>query len=194
MEIVASELSIAWLDGAQISYVDSVIADESDGGVVDPIGRQTRPLLQATISTLDVASVWTMFGTTRSGRKGFLIRPPLDRFKKVTAAALGTATGASQTFQLQVSLGTLSWDALYPVESTILLYANGLLISDSQWALTASPSGEVVLDAASSRVGQAITATFEYYTAVRFVDAELQETIDTIDRQEIQSFTVREVF
>lgn len=192
MQIVNSELTVFWLSGAQISYVDSVIAEESDGGFMQPINRQTRPLLQMTFETLEAAEIMAMFGTTRSGRLGFFIRPPLERFYKVTAATLGIATGSSQAFQLQISLGTLTWDALYPVESTILIYKNAVLISDSLWAL--GDDGVVTLDAGAASNGQTITATFEYKTAVRFVDPELGATIETPDYETIQSCTLREVF
>lgn len=192
MQIVDSELSVKWEVGAQIGYIDSVVADPSEGGVVSPTGRQTRPLMQATFSTIEIAAVWAMFGTTRSGVKGFFIRPPVERFKKVTMAPLGTATGASQTFQLQVSLGTLSWDALYPVESTIILYDNETPIDETDWSL--GDDGEITLDADGGRAGHTIKATFEYKTAVRFVDAELQETVESVELETIQTVTVREVF
>jgi hypothetical protein len=193
IEIVNSELDVLWLSGAQISYVDSVLAEPSDGGVMSPVGRQSRPLMQATFSTREVDDVWDMFGTTRSGRRGFFIRPPVDRFKTVTAAVLGVASGAEEEFQLEISLGTLTWPALYPVESTIIVYANAVAITSSNWEL--GDDGVLTLLATSpSRAGQAITVTFEYKTAVRFVDAELQDTIDAPDHEVIQTCTVREVF
>lgn len=191
MEIVDSELTVTWLSGAQINYVDNVVSEPSEGGKIEPVGRQSRPLLQATFGTTEVAAVWAMFGTTRSGRKGFFVRPPVDRFKKVTGATLGTATGAEQTFTLKIALGTLEWDALYPVEATLILYANAVEISSSDWSLDAP---EVTLDADTGRIGQTITATFEYKTAVHIVDAELSETIQTVDYEQIQTLTVREVF
>jgi len=192
MEIVSSELDVEWLMGAQVTYIDSVVAEESDGGVVAPVGRQTRPLMQATFSTWDADEVAAMFGTTRSGRKAFFIRPPVERYKKVTAATIGTATGAAQTFQLQISLGTLSWDALYPVESTIIIYGNGTPILSSTWEL--GDDGQVTVDAGALTNGHTVTATFEYKTAVRFVEAELEQTIETVDLVTIQTVTVREVF
>jgi hypothetical protein len=193
IEIVNSELDVSWLSGAQISYVDSVVAEPSDGGVMSPVGRQSRPLMQATFSTREVDDVWDMFGTTRSGRKGFFIRPPVERFKKVTEAALGIASGSEQEFQLEIALGTLTWSALYPVESTIIVYANGVALSDALWNL--GDDGVLTLLATSpSLSSQAITVTFEYKTAVRFVDAELQDTIDAPDHEVIQTCTVREVF
>lgn len=191
IEIVSSELDVVWLSGAQVSYVGSVVAEASDGGVVSPVSRQSRPLMQATFSTIEIASVWAMFGTTRSGQKGFFIRPPIDRFKKVTAGSIGTATGLAQTFQLKISLGTLTWDALYPVEATLIIYGNGTPISSSTWEL--GDDGEVAVDAGALTNGHAVTATFEYKTAVRFVEGELEETIQTVDYEEIQSVTVREV-
>jgi len=192
IEILDTELDVDWLQGAQITYVDSVVAEPSDGGVITPVGRQVRPLLQATFETWDAAEVAAMFGTTRSGRKAFFIRPPVDRYKKVTGAALGTATGAEQTFQLQISLGELTWNALYPVESTIIIYGNGVAISDSAWTL--GDDGEVTVDAAALTNGHSVTATFEYKTAVRFIEAQLEETIQTLYLQTIQTVTVREVF
>lgn len=190
MEIVNSELDVMWLSPAQVNYVDSVGGEESDGGVIAPFGRQTRPVMQATLGTWDVAAVWAMFGTTRSGRKAFFIRPPVDRFKKVIGSTLGTATGAEQTFTLKISLGTLEWDADYVVEATLILYANGVAISSSDWTLDAP---DVTLDADTGRIGQTITATFEYKRAVRFVEPVLEETILTVDHEEIQNFTVREI-
>jgi len=192
IEIVNSELVVEWFMGAQITYVDSVLAEPSDSGVVSPVGRQARPLMQATFSTWDSDLVAAMFGTTRSGRKAFFIRPPVDRYKKVMAATIGTATGAEQTFQLQISLGTLTWDALYPVEDTIIIYGNGVQIAGSAWEL--GDAGAVIVDAGALTNGHTVTATFEYKTAVRFVEAELEQTIETVDLQTIQSVTVREVF
>jgi len=192
IEIIASELDVMWLMGAQVSYIDSVIAEPSDGGVVSPVGKQARPLLQATFSTWDAAEVAAMFGTTRSGRKAFFIRPPVDRYRKVTAATIGTATGAEQTFQLQISMGTLTWDALYPVEETIIIYGNGVQILGSAWEL--DDDGQVTVDAGALTNGHTVTVTFEYMTAVRFVESTLEETIETVDLQTIQTVTVREVF
>lgn len=195
MQVVDAELTVDWLMGAQISYVDDVVAEESDGGVVEPIGRRTRPLMQATFSTWDAALVRAMFGTTRGGRLGFFIRPPVEHFKKVTGATLGTATGAEQVFQLEISLGTLSWPALYPVESTLIVYDNGTpIVVGSPAAWTLGDDGELTLSAGAVTAGHTVTATFEYKTAVRFVDPELQETIETLELQTIQSLTVREVF
>ena len=132
-----------------------------------------------------------MFGR-RAPPKAFFIRPPVDRYRKVTAGVLGTATGAAQTFQLQISLGTLTWDALYPVESSIIIYGNAVAIAGSAWEL--GDGGEVTVDAGALTNGHTVTATFEYKIAVRFVEAELEETIETVDLQTIQTVTVREVF
>lgn len=192
MDIVNSELDVEWLVGATVSYIDNVIAEASEGGVVEPVGLQSRPLLQATFSTWDSNEVVAMFATTRSGRKAFFIRPPVDRYRKVTAATLGTATGAEQSFQLQISLGALTWDALYPDESTIIIYGNAAPIAGSAWEL--GDGGIVTVDAGALTAGHTVTVTFEYKTAVRFVEPELQETIETIDLQVIQTVTVREVF
>jgi len=192
MEIVNSELDVDWMMGATVSYIDSVIAEPSESGVVEPVGRQSRPLLQATFATWESDEVAAMFGTTFSGRKAFFIRPPVDRFKKVTNALIGTATGAEQTFQLQISLGTLTWNALYPDEDTIVISGDGTPILSSAWSLGAD--GLVTVDAGALTVGHTVTATFEYMTAVRFLEAELEQTIETVDLQTIQTVTVREVF
>lgn len=192
MEIISQELTVEWYLGAQIGYVDNVIVQESDSGVVEPVNRQSRPLMQATFATWDVAGIVEMFGSTRSGRRGFFIRPPVEAFKKVSDAGLGIATGAAQSFQLQIIIGTLAWDAKYPVESTIQVFKDGTLIPDSAWAL--GTDGEIELAAGAAANGQVIRATFEYLTAVRFVDAELMQQIETADFTTIQSVTVREVF
>lgn len=192
MEIINAELTADWYTTASIGYVDSVVAEVSDSGVVQPINRQIRPLLQATFGTWDVDLVEAMFGSTRSGRKAFFIRPPIERFRKVTGAVVGLATGASQTFQLYISRGDLAWNALYPVEATIVMAKNGVTISDANWSLGAN--GVVTLAAGAASSGQTITATFEYLTAVRFVDPELLQGIETADLQIIQSVTIREVF
>lgn len=192
MEIVNSELTVTWSSGAQVGYVDQVVAELSDGGYVDPVGRQTRPLMQATFATVEVAAVRAMYGTTRSGRKGFFIRPPLEAFYKVTGATLGTVTGSEQTFQLAVSLGTLTWDALYPDTSTIIIYDDGTPLTLTTH-YTVGALGVITL-LAGRTAGHTITTTFEYKTAVRFVDAELSEEVQTVDYETLQSCTIREVF
>jgi hypothetical protein len=111
---------------------------------------------------------------------------------KSRAQRSGTATGASQDFQLEISFGTISWPALYPVEATIILYANDVAISDSEWAL--GSLGVVILDASTGRIGKTIKATFEYQTAVRFLEPQLADVIETPDYQMIQTATIREVF
>lgn len=193
MEIVSSELTVKWETGCQIGYVDEVIAEPSDGGYVDPVAKQTRPLMQATFATVEVAAVRAMYGTTRSGRKGFFVKPPLDAFKKVTGATLGIATGSEQTFQLKIALGTLEWNALYPDAATLIVYDNGSALTVTTH-YTLGALGVVTL-LAGRTPGHTITATFEYKTAVRFIDAELSETlIETVDNEMLQSLTIREVF
>lgn len=191
MQILNSELIVEWVTGAQISYVGSVSAEVSDGGAVQPVSRQSRPLMQATFGTFDIDDVWEMFGSTNFGVKGFMIRPPVDRFKQVTRAPLGFSNGSSQTFQLQISLGSMVWSALYPVASTIVVYDNGTPILSSAWTL--GSDGQLTLHAGAISASHAVTVSFEYMTAVRFVDPELQSTVPAKGIQQIQSVTVREI-
>lgn len=191
MEIYNGELDVFWLSGAQIGYVDSLAGEESDGGNAAPVNRQVRPLMQATFGTLEASEVRAMFGNTRSGSKAFFIRPPLDSFRKVTGATLGTATGSEQIFQLKIALGAVTWDALYPDPTTLIVYDDGSpLVVTTDYTL--GDLGVVTL-LAGITAGHTITATFEYKTAVRFVDPQLSQTIETVDREEVQSLTVREI-
>lgn len=189
MEILDAELVVEWIDTGLISWVGSVAAEDSEGGYLEPVSRQSRPLLQATLGTWDVVAVETMFFNTDCGRKAFFIRPPVERFYLFENVSLGTATGLEQQFQLQVTFGSISWDALY-VED-IVLYANGVAIDDDDWS---ESDGLVTLEPSSVRGGQAITATYEIKYAVRFVEPELQQELVTPNFQRIQTFTVREIF
>ncbi len=191
MEILDAELTVTWLSGAQISWVGSVVAEPSEGGYVQPVSRQARPLLHATFSSRDAIAVQTMFFNTDCGRKAFFLRPPLERLYKFTGVALGIATGSSQAFQLTQSVGSISWAALYPDESSIILYANGSPISESDWS---QALGLVTLDADGGRSSQAITADYEIRYAVRFVEEQLNETVEVVDYEVIQSLTVSEIF
>lgn len=191
IELVNSELSVTWHSGAQIDYLDSIVAEKSQGGLVEPVAHQSRPLLVMTFSTNDATAARAMFGTTRSGRKAFLIRVPIDAYKKVTAATLGTATGLAQDFTLKIALGTLEWDATYAVESTIIVYDNGTPISDSVWSWAAPV---LSLDAGAIASGHTVTVTFEYNRKVHFADFTLPDVVQTVDYETIQSMTLEEVF
>lgn len=191
MEHVNSELSVTWHSGAQINYVDNVVAEPSEGGVVEPVGVQSRPLLRMTFDTNDAAAARAMFGTTRSGRKSFLIRVPVDAYSKVTNATLGTATGLAQDFTLKIALGTLEWDADYAVESTIIVYDNGTPISDSVWSFVAPV---LSLDAAAIASGHTVNVTFEYNRKVHYAEFELPDMVQTVDYETIQNMTLNEVF
>lgn len=189
MQILDVELDVEWIDTGIVTWVGDVIAEPSQGGVVEPVSRQSRPLFQATLGTWDVAAVQTMFMNTNCGEKGFLIRPPDEDLYLFEGVALGTATGLEQEFQLQATFGTLSWDALYVDDIT--LYANGVAIPDDDWS---ENLGLVTLEASSTRGGQAIAADFANLFAVRFVEPELEQTIVIPGFRQIQTFTVREVF
>lgn len=189
MQVLDSELVVEWIDTGIVTWVGSVIAEPSQGGVVEPVAQQSRPLLQATLGTWDAADVQTMFMNTNCGEKAFFIRPPDEHFYLFEGVALGTATGLEQEFQLQVTFGSLSWDAIYV--DNIVLYANGVAISDGDWA---EANGLVTLEPSSVRGGQAITADYQIKYAVRFVEPELEQTIVIPGFRQIQTFTVREVF
>lgn len=190
MEILSSELTVLWLSGAQVTWAGSVDSEPSEGGYVEPVSRQARPLLQITFSTLEAAEVETMFFNTDCGRKGFFIKPYAKaRWYDFSGVSLGTATGAEQTFQLSVTIGTISWNALYV--DTITLYANGVEISAADWS---EANGLITLDADTDRIGQTITADYQVKYAVRFVEDQLSDLIETVDRETIQSVTVREIF
>lgn len=193
MEVVNYELDVMWLSGSQIAWIDSVVAEPSESGFVEPIGRQSRFLMQATFSTWDAALVRTMWARTRSGRKAFLIRPPLDDFSKVTNITLGVATGSSQVFQLINTVADLTWNILYPDSATLIVYDNGTPLTVTT-DYTLGALGVLTLNASGGRTGHTISATYEYRTPVRFLDAELQQTVEAIEHQVIQSATVREVF
>jgi hypothetical protein len=189
MEILSSELTVTWLSGLQVSWIGSVSAEPSEGGYVEPVSRQSRPLLQMTGGSIEVTEVQNMFFNTDCGRKGFFIKPPIERLYVVTAKNLGAATGAEQDFQLTVTVGSVSWDALYV--DNITLYANGVEISESDWA---EDDGLITLDADTGRTGQTITADYEIKWAVRFVEETLEQTIETADYETIQTVTLREIF
>lgn len=189
MEILDAELTAEWLDPTQISWVGNVVSEESEGGKVEPVSRQARPLFQATFATFDAEAVQTMFFNTDCGRKAFFIRPPVERFYLFENVALGTATGLEQEFQLEVTIGSVSWDALYV--DNVTLYANGVAISDADWE---EDEGLVTLEPSSTRGGQAIEATYQIKYAVRIVDPQLDQQIVTADFQTIQTLTVREIF
>lgn len=189
MEILNSELVVDWIDTGLISWIGSVVAEESDGGYVEPVSRQSRPLLQATLGSWDVVAVENMFFNTDCGRKAFFIRPPVERLYLFEDITLGTATGLEQEFQLSVIRGSVSWDALYV--DNIVLYANDVEIPEGDWS---EDDGLITLEPSSTRGGQTITAAYQVKYAVRFVDAELQQELITADFQRIQTFTVREIF
>lgn len=191
MDHVNSELTVDWQAGAQITYVDSIVAEPSQGGVIEPVGFQSRPLLVMTFDTVDAAAVRAMFGTTRSGRKSFLIRVPIDAYSKVTGATLGIATGLAQDFTLKIALGTLEWDADYAVESTIVVYDNGVPVLDSAWSFVAPT---LSLDPGAIAASHAVTVDFEYNRKVHFAEFELPDVIPTINFETIQSMTLNEVF
>lgn len=190
MEIYNAELTVTMLSGAQIAWVGSVVAEPSEGGYVQPISRQSRPLLQVTFGTIEAEEVHTMFFNTDCGRKAFYYRPiPLTRFYEFTDVALGNATGAEETFQLQFTYGSIAWDALYV--DNIVLYANGSEINESDWS---EDDGLITLDADTGRTGQAITADYQVKFIMRFVESELSTGIETADFETIQTVTLREVF
>lgn len=191
MEHVNSELSVTWHSGAQIDYVDNVVAEPSQGGAIEPVGFQTRPLLRVTFSTNDATAARAMFGTTRSGRKSFLVRVPIDAYSKVTGATLGTATGLAQDFTLKIALGTLEWDADYAVESTIVVKDNGTPVSSSVWSFVAPT---LSLDAGAIASGHTVTVDFYYNRKVHYSDFELPDVVETVDYETIQSMTLTEVF
>ncbi len=189
MEILSSELTVLWLDGLQIAHVGSVVREKSEGGYLEPVSRQSRPLLQMTGSTLEASEVRAMFFNTDCGRKAFFIKPPLASLYVVTGRALGTATGVEQVFTLTNVIGSISWPALYV--DTITLYANGVAISGSDWD---EDGGDVTLEADTGRTGQAITADYQIKYAVSFVEDQLSEQVETVDRETIQSVTMLEIF
>lgn len=189
MQILDAELVVDWIDTGIITWVGDVIADPSQGGVVEPVSRRVRPLFQATLGTWDATAVQTMFMNTNCGLKAFFIRPPDEDLYLFEAVALGTATGLEQEFQLHVTFGSVSWDAIYV--DNITLYANGVAISDDDWS---EADGLITLEVSSTRGGQAITADYQIKYAVRFVEPELEQTIVIPGFRQVQSFTVQEVF
>lgn len=189
IEILDAELTAEFYEPTQISWIGSVSAEPSDGGYVEPVSRQSRPLLQMTFATWDVSLVRNMFFNTDCGRKAFFIRPPLEALYVFTAKTLGTATGLEQEIQLTVTVGSVSWAALYVDDLT--LYANGVEIAEADYT---EEDGLITLEPSSTRGGQAITADYQVKYAVRFVEAELSQEIQANDFESIQSATVREIF
>jgi len=178
-----------WLTGAQRAWITSTSAEKSDGGIVSPVARLDRALLQFTFSVFldDIDDVENLFVQVDGPANGFFCKPPLTRDHKVTGGALGTATGAAQNVQLTITRGKI-WNALYPIEATIIIYANGVALSEAVWSL-----GALGVVTVTATAGQTLTATFEYRTPFRFVEDSLETNIQAPDIETVQSVTIEEI-
>ena len=108
----------------------------------------------------------------------------------VTGQNLGVSTGIATVYQLQITRGQ-SWNALYPIESTIIVYSNGIPLATSPATWTLGSDGEITITAPSSTV---ITVDFEYRTAFRFIEESLVTTLDANGFvQTVQQVTIEEI-
>lgn len=190
MQLLSTEMPTEWLEGARREWVTSVVREPSEGGVVEPVAQQIRPLLRFTVDILESNSeaMENLFVEANGPEMAFLCKCPLTRDFQATAVPLGVnGTGSPQTIQLKIKRGQ-TWDAYYPIAGTITIYANGVAVSGGSWTL-----GLLGTITGTFPSGEALSATFEYKTKFGFTEQSMV-TVLTLDHiQRPQQVAVEEI-
>jgi hypothetical protein len=192
MNIIDVELPTTWLSGAQLSWVNSTADEVSDGGVRNPIARQSRPLQQWNFSIWneDAITLEDIYFQVNGPANGFYARPPLLRLYKVINQTIGHATGSAQVIQLTLTRGGRTWNMLDPVESTMIVYSNGAALTPtSDWTLAS-----LGLLTVTSTIGHTLSITTEYKTRFKFLNDELTVDVQAPAIETPQSATIQEIF
>jgi hypothetical protein len=190
MLIVSTNMPTSWLRNARREWATNVSAGPSEGGFVEPVALQSRPLLRFTadVNPNYYASMENLFIECNGMEKGFFVKCPLPADHQATAVAIGTGTGASQTLQLMISRGQ-TWAALYPIDGTITIYSNAVAtVQGVDWTL--GLLGEIT---GTFTLGHAITATFQFKTAFRFLENSMTTMLEYNNLQTPQQISFEEI-
>lgn len=191
MQLLSTEMPSDWLQGVRREWVTSVVREPSEGGVVEPVAQQIRPLLRFTVDVFQNNSeaMENLYIEANGPEMAFLCKCPLTRDHQMTAVPLGVnGTGApGQTIQLKIKRGQ-TWDAYYPIAGTITIYANGVAVSGGDWTL-----GLLGSITGTFPSGQALTATFQYKTKFGFLENSLVTVLQEETQQRPQQVAIEEI-
>lgn len=137
----------------------------------------------------------------RGSLYGFLLSDPVDNSSADYGDAitrndqsLGTGNGVLTTFQLKKvfpdDIRPYTWNVTRPVVSSVLIAANGTLVSSSDYEVSAT-TGIVTFDTAPADT-VVLTAGFEYRIPVRF-DGPIQTVVIHADLSEAMKVTLVEI-
>lgn len=183
------------LDGSTVILEDEVSKIESDSGLVEIIQHWPRRRKRITLIfnfqwVDDVSNLYEVNGNVHA----FLIKLPRDRDHLATLEPLSAVEGSTTDYQLSTTNSTTARsivvNRLYPDENTVQVFVGGVeVFSPATWQL--EPNGVIAF---GSPPAGAITATFEYYTAVRFDSDGLDITLSDADNDQLRQVHLVEVF
>jgi hypothetical protein len=198
------------LTGAQRRLVTSTAQQVGDNGVSGRLAKYDYPLLELTVTPTpdQSSSVEDLFFTQNGPERSFLVTPPLARDKVATGQPLidmsvtppvpAVGTGTAAGFQLAIaktgydSSGasrTVYKPIYHPVDSSLIVYANGVALSPSpgQWSLGILGSVTVY-----APLGQTLTWDGDYDTAMHFVNDQIETTLTASSIEFVKGITIRE--
>lgn len=175
----------------------STIVNMTDGGSVSTNQNWSYPLYKGNVgygiqSRENMEDVLSFFYARRGRLRGFLFKDWSDY--EFTAEELGTGDGAETDFQVVRTYTdtTLPFTRILtrPIESTMVVYADGTPVSDANWSLLST--GEVRFSVAPS-IGVVITATGEFNIPARFMTDHLEMEMEIWSAGSIPSIPIMEV-
>ncbi|WP_029581935.1 DUF2460 domain-containing protein [Bradyrhizobium sp. URHD0069] len=195
------------LVGAIRRLVTSTATQPGDSGIDGRLGKYDFPLLELTVSPLPEQSqeVEDLFFTQNGPERSFLVRPPLVRDRVATAQPLllnrapAFGTGTAAVYQLGIAktardadggaLHTVYKPIYHPLALAMVIYANGVALATSPALWTLGALGSITVTAP---LGHALTADFDYDTAMFFVADQIETTLQASEVEFVKGITIRE--